>query len=361
MKNILVTGGAGFIGSNFIRYLLQQDPGIKIINLDKLTYAGSIENLTQISQSDRHTFIQGSICDSDLVNLILEREKIDTIVNFAAETHVDRSIRNPAPFIETNIQGTFTLLEAAKNCWLNGKSKTNFHRFHHISTDEVYGSLIPGASPWKEDAPYQPTSPYAASKAAADHLVRSYHRTYGLPVTLTNCTNNYGPYQFPEKLIPLTIAHAIARLPIPIYGDGKQKRDWLHVNDHCIGIRAALEKGEIGESYHLSSGELVENIELVRAICVILDELQPRREGLSYLDQISFVVDRAGHDRCYALDSGKSKSELGWRAQITLQDGLKQVIEWYMDHPDWLSAIRARDEYQKWMAIQYNQGNIAIE
>jgi len=331
---------------------------IKIINLDKLTYAGSLENLTDVNGTDRYSFVQGDICDTGLVEQVLRDFEIDTIVHFAAETHVDRSIRNPAPFIETNIHGTFTLLEAARTCW-HGDGVN--YRFHHISTDEVYGSLELGEAAWKEEAAYHPTSPYAASKAAADFLVRSFCQTYGLPITISNCTNNYGPRQYPEKLIPLTIALAIEKKSIPVYGDGRQERDWLHVDDHCAGIEAILMNGVVGESYHLAANQSIPNTELVKQICEILDAIRPKKEGKSYTDQITLISDRAGHDRKYALDSTKARLQLNWSAMVPLQEGLNKVVHWYLAHQEWLAAIKVRSEYRQWMADQYHQEGFETE
>ena len=310
MKNVLVTGGAGFIGANFVHYLLKIEPGVQIVNLDALTYAGSLENLKRLPDPSRHTFVEGDICDAELVNRLIREHAIDTIVHFAAESHVDRSILGPAPFIQTNVVGTFTLLEAAKQAW--GEERSG-KRFHHVSTDEVFGTLSPEDPAFQEVTPYDPRSPYSASKASSDHLVRAYFHTYGLPVTITNCSNNYGPYQFPEKLIPLVILNALQNKPLPIYGDGKQIRDWLYVEDHCEAIYRVLLDGKPGETYNVGGGNQPYNIDLVNEICSILDELRPA--SVSYATLITHVTDRPGHDRRYAMDISKIKTELGWQPQ----------------------------------------------
>ena len=356
MQNILVTGGAGFIGSNFIRFILKTESDVKIINLDALTYAGSQENLKELSSPDQHIFIQGNICDKDLLHNLLRKYQIDTIVHFAAETHVDRSIYGPGQFVETNIVGTFTLLEAARNYWLNeNKSLSKNVRFHHISTDEVFGSLAEGQPSWTEEIPYAPNSPYAASKAASDHLVRSYGHTYGLPFTLTNCSNNYGPYQFPEKLVPLMILNALDEKPLPVYGDGQQIRDWLHVEDHCEAIHLVLTRGSSGSAYNLGGGNQPANLIIVETICDILDEVRPRENGSSYHNLIQFVKDRPGHDRRYAMDAGKIQQELGWRPRHSLTEGLRDTIDWYVSHSEWVAAIRKQQDYQSWVAQNYGK------
>lgn len=354
MKNVLVTGGAGFIGSNFIYYILNKEPNVRIVNLDVLTYAGSLENLKELPSSERYTFIQGNICDAELVATLLREHTIDTIVHFAAESHVDRSILGPGQFIETNIVGTFTLLEAARKFWLeeNSLSAENV-RFHHISTDEVFGSLAPDEPAWDESTPYAPNSPYAASKASSDHLVRSYGRTYGLPYTLTNCSNNYGPYQFPEKLIPLMILNALEGKSLPVYGDGQQIRDWLHVEDHCEAIYLTLTKGEPGETYNVGGENQPPNLTIVETICDILDELQPVQTSRREL--IKFVKDRLGHDRRYDIDTTKIRRELDWKPRHNLNDGLLATIEWYLNHPEWVTAIRKQQEYQQWLDQNYEQ------
>lgn len=356
MQNVLVTGGAGFIGSNFVRYLLAVDPKVRIFNLDALTYAGSQENLKGLNAPDRHTFIQGNICDQGLLHKILRQYQIDTIVHFAAESHVDRSIISPGLFVETNIVGAFRLLEAARGYWLDEHtSSLDAVRFHHISTDEVYGSLAKGEPAWTEETPYAPNSPYAASKASSDHLVRSYGHTYGLPFTLTNCSNNYGPYQFPEKLIPLMILNALEEKPLPVYGDGQQIRDWLHVEDHCEAIHLVLAKGTNGSTYNIGGNNQPANLTIVETICDILDECQPREASSSYRDLIQFVEDRPGHDRRYAMDSGKIERDLGWKPRHTLTEGLLATVEWYLSHPGWVAAIRKQQDYQSWLAQNYDE------
>jgi dTDP-glucose 4,6-dehydratase len=356
MQNILVTGGAGFIGSNFVRYLLKIEPGVRIVNLDALTYAGSQENLKDLPAAERHIFVQGNICDQDLLDKLLRQYQIDTIVHFAAETHVDRSILGPGQFVETNIIGTFTLLEAARKYWLNDRAlPLDLVRFHHISTDEVFGSLANGEPAWTEETPYAPNSPYAASKASSDHLVRSYGHTYGLPFSLTNCSNNYGPYQFPEKLIPLMIMNALESKPLPVYGDGQQIRDWLHVEDHCEAIYLVLTKGASGSTYNIGGNNQPANLTIVETISDILDELKPGEERASYHELIHFVKDRPGHDRRYAMDAGKIERELGWRPRHSLTEGLRDTVEWYLSHPNWVAAIRKQQEYQSWLAQNYEK------
>ena len=369
MRNVLITGGAGFIGSNFIRYLLEtaivegEEPDVQVINLDALTYAGSLENLKDLPAPDHYTFVEGNICERAMVDDLLHRHQIDTIVHFAAESHVDRSILGPMPFIQTNIVGTFTLLDAARNYWLgDAQSKQGLTpcqsgtpRFHHISTDEVYGSLRSDDPPFSETTPYAPNSPYAASKASSDHLVRAYGHTYGLPVTITNCSNNYGPYQFPEKLIPLTIVNAINGLPLPIYGDGQQIRDWLFVEDHCHAIWTVLRKGAAGETYNIGGGNQPPNLLLVETLCEILDELLPGSPFAPHKSLITFVTDRLGHDRRYAMDIRKIQRELGWQPRHSLAEGLSKTVEWYLANPAWLQAIQQQREYQGWLARNYTQ------
>lgn len=319
MKNILVTGGAGFIGSNFIHHMLKHDPEVVIVNIDKLTYAGNMDNIP----TSKIDTVNWDICDKDGLEFLLSTYyNIDTIVHFATETHVDRSIDAPDVFMQTNVMGTFNLLEVAR--------KHNL-RFHHVSTDEVYGSLSPSEAPWDENAPYAPNSPYSASKAASDHMVRSYGHTYGLPYTITNCSNNYGPRQYPEKLIPLTITRALKGETIPIYGDGKQIRDWVYVEDHCEAIRLVLEKGKIGETYNIGGGNQPSNIHIVSSICEILDEIAPGNERRSYKDLIRYVDDRLGHDRRYAINSNKIQKELGWERKESLQEGLMKTVKWYIE------------------------------
>jgi len=354
MKKILITGGAGFIGSNFIRYLLNAEENIHVFNLDALTYAGSLENLKDLPSPQSYTFINGNILDQEFVTNLLRERQIDTIVHFAAESHVDRSILGPGQFVQINIVGTFTLLEAARKFWLQEKNWTQDQvRFHHISTDEVFGSLVAGEPAWTEETPYAPNSPYAASKAASDHLVRSYGHTYGLPYTITNCSNNYGPCQFPEKLIPLIILNAIEEKPLPVYGDGQQVRDWLHVEDHCSAIHLVLTKGANGATFNIGGDNQPANLTIVETICDILDEQKPRSNGASHRDLIQFVKDRLGHDRRYAMDAGKIKRELGWSPRHTLTDGLLDTVNWYLSHPEWVQAIRKQQEYQSWLTKNY--------
>jgi len=354
MKNVLVTGGAGFIGSNFVRYVLQTQPDVSIVNLDLLTYAGSLENLKGLPSPDRYEFVKGDICNQAVVEDILRRHQIDTIVHFAAETHVDRSIYGPAAFVQTNIFGTFSLLEATRNVWLNEKkADSRTVRFHHISTDEVFGSLTPDAPAFDEKTSYSPNSPYAASKASSDHLVRTYAHTYGLPVTLTNCSNNYGPYQFPEKLIPLMILNALEGKPLPIYGDGRQIRDWLYVEDHCEAIWQVLQHGRIGESYNVGGNNQPANLEIVDIICDIFDELKPKSPYRPHAGLKKFVSDRPGHDRRYAMNINKIGQELGWQPRHPLKEGLLKTVCWYLEHEDWIQAIRKQKDYQSWLDRNY--------
>lgn len=358
MRNILVTGGAGFIGSNFIHYVLEKEPDVRVINLDALTYAGNLENLKGLPDPARHTFIQGDICDQQLVEELFHQHAIDTVVHFAAESHVDRSILGPAQFIQTNIIGTFNLLEAARQYWLVEKAvPEDAAHFHHVSTDEVFGTLGPEDPPFSETTPYAPNSPYSASKASSDHLVRAYFHTYRLPVTVTNCSNNYGPYQFPEKLIPLMILNALAGKPLPIYGDGQQVRDWLYVLDHCEAIWLVVKSGRLGETYNIGGDNQPANLQVVRTICSILDELAPADDGRSYESQIQYVKDRPGHDRRYAMDIHKTATELGWRPKQSLETGLLKTVAWYLDHPDWVESVRTKTDYAGWMERNYtNRG-----
>jgi dTDP-glucose 4,6-dehydratase len=354
MQNVLVTGGAGFIGSNFVQYLIKQHPEVRIINLDALTYAGSLENLREVIKNERHVFVHGDICNSTLVNDIFSRYQVETVVHFAAETHVDRSISGPEQFIQTNIVGTFTLLEAARKYWLINKSVDPHQaRFHHVSTDEVYGSLNQDDPAWTEAIPYSPNSPYSASKASSDHLVRAYHHTYGLPITITNCSNNYGPRQFPEKLIPLMILNALNGKDLPVYGDGQQMRDWLYVEDHCEAINIVLERGQNGETFNIGGDNQTSNLSIVQKICEILDELKPQSTNRPYSSLIKFVVDRPGHDRRYAMDIGKISNELGWKPRQSFSDGLLKTVKWYLDNPEWVNLIHNRTDYQTWINENY--------
>ncbi|WP_448874873.1 dTDP-glucose 4,6-dehydratase [Desulfobulbus propionicus] len=348
---ILVTGGAGFIGSNFVLdWLTQSDE--PVINLDRLTYAGNQENLASLANDPRHIFVQGDICDRALVDAILQQNQPRAIIHFAAESHVDRSIHGPSAFMRTNIDGTFTLLEAARDHWRNlNEAGKRWFRFHHVSTDEVYGSLTSDQAPFTETSLYQPNSPYSASKAASDHLVRAWHHTYGLPVTTSNCSNNYGPFQFPEKLIPLMITHALAGKPLPIYGDGQQIRDWLYVTDHCAAIRRILEDGRVGAVYNVGGWNELTNIDIVAQVVALLDELRPNPAG-SYARLITHVTDRPGHDRRYAIDARKIEQELGWRPMETFATGLRKTVLWYLDHQDWVGRITS-GEYRQWIDQNY--------
>jgi len=347
MRNILITGGAGFIGANFVHYWLERHPGDRVVNLDALTYAGNLENLAGIDTLPAYRFVHGDITDRDCLTGVLAEERIDTIVHFAAESHVDRSILGPEAFIRTNVHGTFTLLEAARAAWGNFAGG---QRFLHVSTDEVYGSLEAGAPAFTETHAYAPNSPYSASKAASDHLVRAYHHTYGMPVLTTNCSNNYGPYQFPEKLIPLTILNALEGKPIPVYGDGRNIRDWLYVEDHCNGIETVLEGGRPGEVYNIGGINEWQNIDIVNLICDRLDELQPG--PAPYREQITFVTDRPGHDRRYAIDAGKMQRELDWTPRHDFASGIEQTIRWYLGNRDWCDRVRS-GEYQNYYRKQY--------
>ena len=348
---ILVTGGAGFIGSNFVLDWLAQS-NEPVVNLDALTYAGNRENLASLAGDARHTFVHGDITDRALVDRLMAEHRPRAIVHFAAESHVDRSIHGPGAFIQTNIQGTFTLLEAARTHWqaLAGEAKAAF-RFLHVSTDEVYGSLAPDAPAFTETHPFEPNSPYSASKAASDHLVRAWHHTYGLPVLTTNCSNNYGPYHFPEKLIPLMIVNALAGKPLPVYGDGQQIRDWLHVKDHCAAIRRVLEAGRLGETYNVGGWNEKANIDIVKTVCALLDEMQPSAEG-PYARLITYVKDRPGHDRRYAIDARKLERELGWKPAETFETGIRKTVRWVLDHPDWVQRVQS-GAYRDWVATQY--------
>jgi dTDP-glucose 4,6-dehydratase len=353
---ILVTGGAGFIGANFVLdWLTQSDEAI--IDLDALTYAGNLQSLASLAADKRHIFVHGDIGDSTLVAGLLAQYQPRSIINFAAESHVDRSIHGPEDFIQTNIIGTFRLLEAVRGYWsgLNNETKQSF-RFLHVSTDEVYGALDKGEPAFSETNRYEPNSPYSASKAASDHMVRAYHHTYGLPVLTTNCSNNYGPYHFPEKLIPLMIINALAGKPLPVYGDGQQIRDWLYVKDHCSAIRRVLEAGRVGEVYNIGGCNEKPNIEIVHTVCALLDELRPRTDGRSYRGQIAYVADRPGHDRRYAIDASKIEHELGWKPAETFETGIRKTVQWYLDNQSWVSNVQS-GAYRTWVEKNY-QGRV---
>jgi len=349
---ILVTGGAGFIGANFVLDWLAQT-GEGVVTLDKLTYAGNLHNLDSLQGDTRHVFVHGDIADRALVDKLLAEHRPRALVHFAAESHVDRSIHGPEDFIQTNVVGTFRLLEAARHYWqaLSAPEKEAF-RFLHVSTDEVYGTLSPTDPAFTEHHNTLPNSPYSASKAASDHLVRAWHHTYGLPVLTTNCSNNYGPLQFPEKLIPLVIVNALAGKDLPIYGDGQQVRDWLYVGDHCGAIRRVLEAGRPGETYNIGGHNEMANLRIVQTICALLDELRPRADGRPYASQITHVKDRPGHDRRYAIDAGKIERELGWRPAETFDTGIRKTVQWYLDHPEWVARVQS-GAYREWVAQQY--------
>ncbi|HZW12289.1 MAG TPA: dTDP-glucose 4,6-dehydratase [Noviherbaspirillum sp.] len=349
---ILVTGGAGFIGGNFVLdWLAAHDE--PVINLDKLTYAGNLDTLSDLRDDARYIFVHGDIGDRTLVGALLAKHRPRAVINFAAESHVDRSIHGPSDFIQTNVVGTFSLLEAVRAYWsvLPASDQAAF-RFLHVSTDEVYGSLQPGEPAFTETTPYQPNSPYSASKAASDHLVRAWHHTYGLPVITTNCSNNYGPYHFPEKLIPLCILNALAGKPLPIYGDGQQVRDWLYVKDHCSAIRRVLDAGVLGETYNIGGRNEKTNLEVVNTICTILDELKPRADGNSYAAQIAFVQDRPGHDRRYAIDASKIERELCWMPDETFETGIRKTVVWYLENTSWVKNVIS-GAYRDWIRTQY--------
>lgn len=351
---ILVTGGAGFIGGNFVLDWLADPNAEEIVNLDKLTYAGNLTTLNSLEKDSRHVFVHGDIGDKELVTKLLQQYQPRAIVNFAAESHVDRSIHGPAVFVQTNIVGTFNLLECAREYWnkLDGDIKSRF-RFHHVSTDEVYGSLSSTDPAFAETNSYEPNSPYSASKAASDHFVRAWFHTYGFPVVTTNCSNNYGPYHFPEKLIPLVILNALNAKPLPIYGDGQQVRDWLYVGDHCSAIREVLARGQLGETYNIGGWNEKANIDVVKTICTILDDLKPRIDDKSYADQITFVKDRPGHDRRYAIDASKVERELGWRPAETFDTGIRKTVQWYLNNPEWIEGL-VSGSYRDWVQKQYN-------
>ena len=355
---ILVTGGAGFIGSNFVLdWLASSDE--TVVNLDKLTYAGNLQNLSPLEGDARHVFVHGDIGDAALVAQLLAQHQPRAVLNFAAESHVDRSILGPGEFIQTNILGTFNLLEAVRAYWggLDTAAKLAF-RLLHVSTDEVYGSLGKADPAFTETHRYEPNSPYSASKAASDHLVRAYHHTYGLPVLTTNCSNNYGPFHFPEKLIPLMIVNAQASLPLPVYGDGQQIRDWLYVRDHCSAIRRVLEAGRLGEVYNIGGWNEKPNLDIVHTVCALLDELKPRADGNSYRAQLTYVTDRPGHDRRYAIDARKLEQELGWKPTETFETGIRKTVQWYLDNPAWVANVQS-GAYKDWVAQQYGDQNTA--
>jgi len=356
---IFVTGGAGFIGGNFVLdWLAQSDE--PVINLDKLTYAGNCDTLTALQGDPRHLFVRGDIADRACIDQLLVQHAPRAIINFAAESHVDRSIDGPAPFIQTNIVGVFTLLEAVRayHATLPRAQQESF-RLLHVSTDEVYGTLTPSDAPFTESHAYQPNSPYSASKAASDHLIRAWHHTYGLPVVTTNCSNNYGPYQFPEKLIPLVILNALDGKPLPIYGDGRQVRDWLYVKDHCSALRRVLQAGQPGQVYNIGGASERTNLEVVHTVCELLDVLRPRADGRSYAQQITHVTDRPGHDRRYAIDATKVARELDWQPSETFASGLRQTVAWYLDHPEWVRGV-VSGAYRDWVARQYGPAGAAV-
>ena len=355
---ILVTGGAGFIGSNFVLdWLAQCDE--PVVNLDKLTYAGNLENLASLQGDARHVFVQGDLGDRTLVDRLLAEHRPRAVLHFAAESHVDRSIHGPEDFIQTNIVGTFRLLEAVRAYWCGlPEAERNAFRFLHVSTDEVYGTLSKDAPPFAETNAYEPNSPYSASKAASDHLVRAWHHTYGLPVLTTNCSNNYGPYHFPEKLIPLMIVNALAGKPLPVYGDGQQIRDWLYVKDHCSAIRRVLDVGHVGEVYNIGGWNEKPNLEIVHTVCTLLDELRPRADGKPYKEQITYVADRPGHDRRYAIDARKIERELGWKPAETFETGIRKTVQWYLSNPEWVAHVQ-NGSYRDWVSRQYGEEVVA--
>ena len=352
MRRLLITGGAGFIGSNFVHYWRGAHPEDRIIVLDKLTYAGNLVTLAPLEGKDGYRFVKGDICDFELVDRLFREESVDRVVNFAAESHVDRAILGPEPFIKTNIVGTFVLLEAAKKNWIKDKAVLEGSRFLHVSTDEVYGSLGETGH-FTEETPYSPNSPYSASKASSDHLVRSYFHTYGLPVLTTNCSNNYGPYQFPEKLIPLVISNAVSGKPIPVYGDGRNVRDWLYVLDHCSALDAVMSGAEVGEVYNIGGDNEWKNIDIVGAICATLDELVPDSPYKPHSSLIEFVADRPGHDRRYAIDATKIKDELGWAPARSFETGIRETVEWYLTNNDWLEGVMSGD-YKSYSEKNYD-------
>ena len=362
METYLVTGAAGFIGANFVKYLLHKkyknDENVKVVVLDALTYAGNLGTIKDDIDGKRCVFVKGDIRDSQLVEQLFAEHDIDFVVNFAAESHVDRSIEDPQLFLSVNILGTQNLLDAAKKSWMTGKDEQGYptfkagKRYHQVSTDEVYGSLAKDDPAFTERHRYEPNSPYSASKAASDHLVRAYCHTYGLPVLTTNCSNNYGPYQFPEKLIPLMIVNALAGKSLPIYGDGQQIRDWLYVGDHCAAIRRVLAAGQPGETYNIGGWNEKPNLDIVHAVCALLDELRPRADGQSYREQITYVTDRPGHDRRYAIDATRIERELGWKPQETFETGIRKTVAWYLDHPQWIANVQS-GAYREWVEKNY--------
>ena len=350
---VLVTGGAGFIGSNFVQQCIAAE-GTPVVTFDKLTYAGNPANLEMVWADDRHEFVQGDLLDRQLLREVLDRFRPRAVVHFAAESHVDRSIHSPDDFVRTNVNGTVSLLEEVRAYWTSvADNQKDGFRFLHVSTDEVYGSLGPDDPPFSEVTAYAPNSPYAASKAASDHMVRAYHHTYGLPTLTTNCSNNYGPYQFPEKLIPLVILHAMSGKPIPVYGDGKNVRDWLFVADHCEAIRAVLAGGVVGETYNIGGKNEKPNIEIVTTICSILDELRPDDPVMPHRELLTFIKDRPGHDRRYAIDAGKIEREIGWKPRETFETGIRKTIDWYLANEDWVLGVTT-GKYRQWMAEQYS-------
>ena len=351
-KNILVTGGAGFIGSAVIRYLINETNN-NVLNIDKLTYAGNLESLETVSNNPRYQFLHADICDKVAMTKAFDDFEPDIVMHLAAESHVDRSIDGPMDFIQTNIIGTYNLLEVARNYWQNlTEDKKSSFKFHHISTDEVYGDLEGTEDLFTETTSYSPSSPYSATKASSDHLVRAWHRTYGLPVVITNCSNNYGPYHFPEKLIPLVILNALDGKPLPVYGDGKQIRDWLYVEDHARALYLVATTAKVGETYNIGGHNEKQNIDVVKTICTILDNIKPRTDGQSYTQQITFVKDRPGHDLRYAIDASKINKELGWQPQETFESGIQKTVEWYLSNQDWVNHVKS-GEYQHWVEKQY--------
>ncbi|MAT42040.1 MAG: dTDP-glucose 4,6-dehydratase [Anaerolineaceae bacterium] len=358
LKNILVTGGAGFIGSNFIHYLLKTNENCQVVNLDSLTYAGYLENLRSVQNNPNYTFLKQDICDFDALKAVFIDYKIDTVVHFAAESHVDRSIANPGQFIQTNIVGTYNLLEIARSVWSENGGFDGKH-FHHVSTDEVYGMLMMGDPAFTETTPYSPNSPYAASKASSDHIVRAYYHTFNLPVTITNCSNNYGPNQYPEKLIPLIILNAVSGKPLPIYGDGLQIRDWLYVEDHCEAILKVIKEGTLGETYNVGGGNQFPNIKIVKQICAFLDKELPTSPFVPHENLITFVKDRPGHDFRYDINFEKIKHELNWQPKFNLNEGLISTVKWYLSNRDWIESVTGKPIFQEWINNNYSDRKVA--